>query len=934
MLATLTAPNVVPIHEGDRTLFTNWPEPKPAKTGELETLIVDMQHGAQLTSEQLLQDINAQQIAIAAMHSGLVRDIAQAVQQMAEAQTEASARASHMDAVLAQMAVLAAEDAQRVVASLGHDVEHVVRQLQVVEAALEKIVTAQLEELAHSNAAGLAAMQNHDSLRDADMLLMKHLAAVASNQIIESLSKSFKQHETGFDQVSRELELVIDRGKAWAEWWQEEWVQRDKLDASADFIYGWADSIAGGLMKWYRQTFYDHDPANYDSGMYQVGSIFGMIHGLLLGFASGGCAGGWALTAARWYERSMTAWGMTQAVYNYYEGKATWWDALAFLPAAGWGARKIGNGLGIFRACFVGDTLVLVRPMPEGTTQAVATSGAGQGNADRLIAMGAGGFCIVAAAGIALTEVKRRRKNRQQQRRDQIDEFFARDDQPCDPEDPQDAVGERWMEELADPAHEPLDGLCDRLFLGDDADWRTGIWEGAPAEPSLAPLCPVSDRGTNAPLRPVSDQKLWPVSDRATSPTAGLPQPTSATVAVLDKPVTTREAETRGHAMSSEPTVKARPEARKKRRELSLRWLVLAALTVFGSVLLSWGLSAADSHTSNASSSPATVIRPQPKYETRAIRDIRTGHRVMADNPELAGQQIPELHIDPETWRDVVLQMTKEDGGLLDIVLLWPLEWIDAHDAQVGGTIHLDLEEFGAVGPARVVSIDPCPPIEDGAGRIVTATFAHSAGDILDICVEGLTQPIGTTANHAWWSEDRQAFVAAGVLQIGEQLRLADGAVTSVASITPRTSAQPVYNLEVDGGHVYYVSATGVLVHNTCVKGLRGILLGEYQPRVIAAAKHNGFRFWPARNWKNWVKDVASGEFSPTASAKNMRWLRDQIRRGESIFSLGKTTGRGRGPYYREEVGLLLKSGYRRRFKEMIDVPGFGQTKLYEWIKL
>ena len=594
-------------------------------------------------------------------------------------------------------------------------------------------------------------------------------------------------------------------------------------------------------MKWYRQTFYDHDPANYDSGMYQVGSIVGMIHGLLLGFASGGCAGGWALTAARWYERSMTAWGMTQAVYNYYEGKATWWDALAFLPAAGWGARRIGNGLGIFRACFVGDTLVLVRPMPEGTTQVVATAGAGSDDPNRWAAIGAGGFCFVVAAGIMVADARRRRKSREQQRREAIDDMFAREDALDDLDGSQDAWHEPWMDELPDTTTGDLNQLCDQLFNSDDCDWRTPSRESEAS--AKQPRSPVSDHGTDEPLWPDADKSWWPVSDRATDPTAGLPQLAHESVAVLDKPVDERKTETRECVMSAKPRAKAKSKARKQRGGFGLRWLAIAAITLFGALLLSLGFSSGDSPQTESRSSSSMVASPQAKYETRAIRDIRTGHRVMADNPELAGQVVDGVDIDPETWRNVVLQMTKEDGGLLDIVLLRPLEWIEAYDANVGRAIDLDLVEFGSVGPASVLSIDPCPSIEDGPGRVVTATFAHSSSEILDLSVEGVDEAIGTTPNHPFWSEDRQTFVAVGDLRIGEQLRRADGEFSRVTSISPRRHPECVYNIEVDGEHAYYVSTSGILVHNACTYQLRRALNmpsgGGFAHHIVAAGSNN-----------------------------------------------------------------------------------------------
>lgn len=104
----------------------------------------------------------------------------------------------------------------------------------------------------------------------------------------------------------------------------------------------------------------------------------------------------------------------------------------------------------------------------------------------------------------------------------------------------------------------------------------------------------------------------------------------------------------------------------------------------------------------------------------------------------------------------------------------------------------------------------------------MTGTFAHGAGNVLDLHVEGLAEPIGCTANHPFWSETRQAFVPAGELLQGETLRTASGELRPVASLVPRPTPQPVYNLEVDAHHVYHVSDAGVLVHNACPGMPRG----------------------------------------------------------------------------------------------------------------
>ena len=85
-----------------------------------------------------------------------------------------------------------------------------------------------------------------------------------------------------------------------------------------------------------------------------------------------------------------------------------------------------------------------------------------------------------------------------------------------------------------------------------------------------------------------------------------------------------------------------------------------------------------------------------------------------------------------------------------------------------GATVYLELAELGAEGPAEVLAVEPCPAIGPAPSddcRLITGTFAHSSGEILDLMIEGLAEPIGCTANHPFWSENRQAFVPAGEAQ-------------------------------------------------------------------------------------------------------------------------------------------------------------------------
>ncbi|MGL4461000.1 MAG: hypothetical protein ACRC1K_02525, partial [Planctomycetia bacterium] len=200
---------------------------------------------------------------------------------------------------------------------------------------------------------------------------------------------------------------------------------------------------------------------------------------------------------------------------------------------------------------------------------------------------------------------------------------------------------------------------------------------------------------------------------------------------------------------------------------------------------------------------------------TVPIEAVALGRRTLGENPELSdAERAAFVDPDPATWRELRFRMTKADGGGLDVHLLRPLDWIAAAGAAVGRTVHLDLAELGADGPAECLSIGPCPEIEPGAGNVVTGLFRHhSVSNLLDLSVEGDPTPTGVTASHPYWSVDREAFIPAGDLQIGERLRRADGSTAAVLRLTPRPD-EPVFNLEVHGEHVFRVGDGGLLVHN------------------------------------------------------------------------------------------------------------------------
>ncbi|QEG16143.1 hypothetical protein GmarT_20040 [Gimesia maris] len=203
-----------------------------------------------------------------------------------------------------------------------------------------------------------------------------------------------------------------------------------------------------------------------------------------------------------------------------------------------------------------------------------------------------------------------------------------------------------------------------------------------------------------------------------------------------------------------------------------------------------------------------------PRVVTTPIQQMRPGMRIVGRNP-LRIQTESTIDPTPAGWRLVSVQMDKEDGTYFEAELLRPLSWISRHRAKPGAVIQLTMPELHVVGAAEVLSISACPPIDPGDGPVVISTFRNTSSNVLNIYVEREAEPIGVTAGHPIWSEDRQAFIHSDQLQPGERLRSALGKTVRITSIEIRAGPEPVYNLEVAGEHVYSVTSSGLLVHNT-----------------------------------------------------------------------------------------------------------------------
>jgi hypothetical protein len=247
-----------------------------------------------------------------------------------------------------------------------------------------------------------------------------------------------------------------------------------------------------------------------------------------------------------------------------------------------------------------------------------------------------------------------------------------------------------------------------------------------------------------------------------------------------------------------------------------LRWGARAVQVVV--LVVGWTASKWASTKGNCFLAGTQVVTP---HGLASIESLHPGQDVLDD----AVQGVPgaspaapagfHTEVDPATWRQVDLRMIsgEKPGGYYEIQLLEPLSWITQNHAAAGGSIHLSIPELFLDGPAQVIDIDPCPPIEQDGGRVVLGTFTHVADDVYRIKLRGEDEPVGVTHSHPFWSLDRGDWVPAGQLRPGERLATQTGQAV-VESVTPDPAYQRVYNLDVEGEHRYLVTGLAVLAHN------------------------------------------------------------------------------------------------------------------------
>ena len=161
----------------------------------------------------------------------------------------------------------------------------------------------------------------------------------------------------------------------------------------------------------------------------------------------------------------------------------------------------------------------------------------------------------------------------------------------------------------------------------------------------------------------------------------------------------------------------------------------------------------------------------------------------------------------------------------------------------------------------------------DVALKKVVETYVNETDELLHVFVNG--EEIVTTPEHPFYSPVK-GWTDAVHLRAGDILVLVNGEYVIVEKIQHEILEAPVtvYNFQVEDYHTYYVSQTGVLVHNMCAS-----------PRKTNVSKAESPVWNSLNNYKNGLKSSGTGR-----NLKIYSW--DNLHNEIEVFDrLGKHLG-------------------------------------------
>jgi hypothetical protein len=200
---------------------------------------------------------------------------------------------------------------------------------------------------------------------------------------------------------------------------------------------------------------------------------------------------------------------------------------------------------------------------------------------------------------------------------------------------------------------------------------------------------------------------------------------------------------------------------------------------------------------------------------SQPIEALHVGDRVMTPNQPSVLAEVDSANL--TKWRKISLRMPNPEcpNDTIDLQLLRTIEWFDSLSLSEDGRIWLDIDEVGLHGWAEVAGVEACPPIQAGAGRVVTGTITHLNSFVMEVRLVGQKQVLEPTDRHRLFSVTRNDWIPTAQLKAGEELATKTGTAT-VEFVEAKLGTHRVYNIEVEAEHCYFVGASGVLAHNAC----------------------------------------------------------------------------------------------------------------------
>ena len=194
------------------------------------------------------------------------------------------------------------------------------------------------------------------------------------------------------------------------------------------------------------------------------------------------------------------------------------------------------------------------------------------------------------------------------------------------------------------------------------------------------------------------------------------------------------------------------------------------------------------------------------------------GSRIVSKNRRTEDCDYGYEEPDASTCSRIVIETYRNNGLRVQIEKLVPNRILSDNKLSAGSLVSLKYEDLDVSQFGVVMHVAPCPEIAPnsftGEGQVVVSRFTSFDVELLVRLDFDGSQSLTGTSIHRIWSLDRQDWVAMGDLEIGERLQGTSGPVT-ITSTHLVAQTQNVYNIEVQGEHVYEVTELGILVHNT-----------------------------------------------------------------------------------------------------------------------